>query len=295
MLVELPEDVSTLIFNICDNQSQLILLGTCKKLSSLPYKIKPTKLQFNINFKCYDKIEIYKYFEKWLIQKDIFYCTLARNGDNEVVKYLCRQKKIDTKPLYEGASMVSNLKLLRWLSSNERKYLDIVFEHACIFGHVDLLEYFNSKRFRKLYKVEYSEIAAKNKNINVLRWLINNNLTLSESILCYIVEDQYLDFWDLLFNINFLVNLNKSNKLCKWAIFNKSKKLLKWLLEHNCYVSDDILEVCIYHDHDTSQLVLDYKPDLKKRLGELFLTQDSLKSIDYRFLAWFEKEGININ
>lgn len=290
MFIELPEDILTIIYTFCDHQSQLILLGTCKKLFNFYKPEKISKVDFNINFLCYNKVEIYEYFKKWLIHDQQFYYFLALNSDNTVIKYIfLYEGSFDTKTLWEGASTNDNLDLIKWLISHKQKYYEIAFAYACKYGNVNILQYLNSKRFRKLYKKEYSQLAAEHYHINVLEWLNKNNLEiLVGDIYQFIMNDSYINVWIWLYESGNLININKNNKLCRLAVYNGSHKLLKWLISIGCYVDFETMLACINtNNYDMFEWLINHIPDFKLEFKQPYILVCILTVPDSRFQDWY--------
>jgi len=286
MFLDLPEDILRVIFNFCDNQSSLLLIGTCNFLKNIYIPRKITKEEFNINFLCYDKIEIYEYFKKCLIHDEQFYYYLAINKYNNVIKYI--GKKSDTKTLWVGATTGGNLELLIWLGGHKEKYYGLVFRYACQYGYIDILQYFNSRRFRRLYKTEYSELAAERQHLNVLKWLNDNNLELSTGIYTYIMYDEYIDIWKWLYESGNLINIVSENKLCKWATFNKSFKILKWLVKNGCYINFEVFTGCFSNNnYEMFEWIINHVPELKSEFCQPYMHTHILATNDARFHDWY--------
>lgn len=292
MLTDFPDDILLVISNFCDHQSQLTLLGTCNKLLNLytPRLIKKNKSFFNVDFLCHNSIEMYKYFKKWLTHDDQFYYFLALSKDNNVIKHIADKiSDNDQKKLWEGASSIGNLDLLIWMTSYyERKYYGILFKYACKYGHTNILDYFNSRKLRLTYKLDYSKLAAENGRLHVLKWLDNNNLGLHNNIYHYIMDDKYIDIWKWLQESNNLMDISRENKLCKHATINKCYKVLKWLVKNDCYINFETLTFCIHdNEYDMFEWLLKRVPDLKYDINQPYIHNLILDAEDSRFQDWY--------
>lgn len=292
MLTDFPDDILLVIFNLCDNQSQLTLLGTCNKLLNLytPQLIKKNKALFNVDFLCGNSVEMYEYFKKWLMHDADFYYFLALSKDNNVIKHIA--SNIDTenqKMLWEGASSIGNLDLLIWMNSYyEKKYYGILFKYACKYGHINILDHFNSRKLRTSYQLDYSNLAAENGHLHVLKWLDNNILRLHNDVYHYIMDDNRLNIWKWLQESNNLMDISRENKLCKHAAINKCYKVLKWLVKNDCHIDFETVSFCIQNNnYDIFEWLLKRVPDLKYDINQPYIHNSILNAKDSRFQDWY--------
>ena len=151
-------------------------------------------------------------------------------GDIKILKWLFSNNCPIGASAFDNAAETGNLKILKWLKARECPIGPYTFVHACEYGDLEILDwmYFTSFPYHETAPLH----AARDGNLEVLKWLKRRKYFMGRLTMEYAIKNVDFSIIEWLKDTGVELNI----WCCYYAIVKNDLELLKWLRlpEVNC-------------------------------------------------------------